>query len=233
MRVMRSRERSARRWRTSRRLRTLVLACFELLISLSAVPVQATHLSCSAPPGSYCPAGTFGTTDPCPAGFFCAGGGNTKVACPPGTFSRKVGAIWADTCQPCQSAAGSHCPAGCPTEKGITCPPGTFSNTSATSSCAQCEPGTFVNATGATACLLCAAAAMSAENASACICGSGFEGDGYVRCSACVPGKATSPAAGTCLECEPGHYSSASAATGCNICEAGTFVNATGATACL
>ena len=134
------------------------------------------------------------------------------------------------------------------------CGAGTFSDASAATAvatCVSCGAGTYSGVAAAAACVVCAScstnaiatqtcAAGSTSDTTACVCSTGYTGNGFTcggASAACAPGTYPSAVGSTaCLSCQLGTFSTASGATDastCLPCGAGTYTNTTASTGCL
>ena len=68
--------------------------------------LSAPDADCAA--GRFCPRGTSGTGQACPAGFYCEARSGEPIMCPAGTFSNTQSLIQLSECTPC--TAGYYCP---------------------------------------------------------------------------------------------------------------------------
>ena len=159
--------------------------------------------NCSA--GYYC-TGSSDTPNPmggamgdvCPIGHYCPAGAHWPVACPPGTFNRKVGAMDVSHCDLCTGGqycnqfalaepvatcgAGYYCPAGTSEEESYACPAG-YHCPEGTHYPVQCDPGYYQDLEGQSQCRVCPA---------------GYYCDLDDKCDV---GNFTQP-----RDCPPGHY---------------------------
>jgi len=195
--------------------------------------------ACTAPAGSYCPAGSTATTGSlCPGGSYCVGGAAAPVTCPTtstagyvtdlsttGQWTCKCAASYAwsftsNTCATCP--AGSYC-AGGACSAGNTC-------VGAYNTATLCAAGTFSSAPGgASTCTACTAGTNYASSPGATSCAACSTCSGLLTTSAgCTPSSAP------VCHC-PAGYSQSSTLPGsvCTACVAGTSYSVSaGSAAC-
>jgi len=135
--------------------------------------------------------------------------------------------IWSPECIPCPANTGSL--AG---SSSCVCSAGwTWSDAG---QCVPCEAATYKATLGPEACLRCPdnadSPAMSTTN-TACECNAGWNGAHGGVCETCVPGKYTTDSL-SCVDCEPGKYSTTVNAVSCVDCPPDTGSVGIGATRC-
>lgn len=154
------------------------------------------------PAGFYCRGG--GAMDPCPAGYYCPVGSITPILCPDGTWDIAQGRGQRSDCnQSCPVCAQGFFRSLCAGSSSgfcmecVRCPAGQYqkgclgNTTSDDSICLACQDGLYSPA-GSRACRLCPVGSVPLANASTCLCGKGSYLD---RDAGCVP----------CTECPWGY----------------------------
>ncbi len=173
----------------------------------------------------------------CATGAYQSALAATECAlCPPGTFSKAVGATARSACVACDAGKYSTVHGAKSAEGCQFCGPGTFAAEAGASFCKHCVEGSFVNRSGAQNCEACPPGSFSnvtgATTAKACaVCPAGtFALEKASACESCSAGTfssvagATGPAA--CVACGKGQYqpaTGASSADACTACPAGSF----------